>query len=98
MDEQKSEIAQFVRDAITCVPPLEGTSLTVDEEGIYGTQINGETWWHVPVVPNSVPRRMYPLYEVFSEIEEVLQNERGMDILLFGGDIPGKMPPEPALT
>lgn len=98
MDEKKSEIAGFVRDAITCVPPLEGTSLTVDEKGIYGRDTNGKTWWHVPIVPNPVPRRMYPLYEVLTEIEEVIEEKRGMDILLFVGDIASAEPIEPALT
>ena len=82
----KSDVAKFVRDAITLVPPLEGTRLEVDENKIYYTVVDGTKWWRVPIIPTPVPRRRFALYEVMAEIEGVLQDEQGLDILLVSGE------------
>ena len=54
-----------------------------------GTQVNGKTWWHVPIVPQSLFRvECIRSTKSFTEIEEVvLRKSSGMDVLLFVGDI-----------
>ena len=93
----KLEMAQQVRDAISSVPPLKGVHLDVNPNGIFGTDVAGKTWWRVPLVASPRPRRLTALYEVLAEIEEVLQDERGLDILLFVGPPIETETPEPAL-
>lgn len=92
------EIAQAVRHAIDSIPPLESTTLEVDDTGIYSTESGGKKWWHVPITPNPWPMRMYPLYEVLAEIEGALQDEQGLDILLFAGEPTEIISAEPTLN
>ena len=55
----------------------------VNEAHIYGTDINGRTWWNVPVRVVPAPRLRVALYEIMAEIEGVLQDDRGLDIHLI---------------
>lgn len=80
------EVADAVRESIAATPSFDGTSLTVDENGIIATDVGGQTWWRVPVIPTPFPRYLSPLFESLAEIEGVLQDERGLDILLFAAD------------
>lgn len=83
---QSKAIAQLVRDAIHRIPPFDGMTLDVDESGIYATQMPGKVWWRVPIIAIPEPTRMFKLYEALAEIEGILQDEQGLDILLFAGD------------
>ncbi len=91
------EIAQAVRQVIASVPPLEATTMEVDDTGIYSTENGGKKWWHVPIIPNPWPHRMYALYEVLAEIEGVLQDEQDLDILLFAGEPTEKISAQPSV-
>lgn len=93
----KQEVAQWVRESIQSVPAFEGMKLEVDEADIHATEVGGQTWWRVPVIPTPWPHRMFALYEALAEIEGHLQNERGLDILLFPGDPAKTEQAEPAL-
>lgn len=93
----KLELAKCVRNAIASIPPLEGVHLDVNPERIFGTDVAGKIWWRVPLIATPRPRRLSALYEVLAEIEEVLQDERSLDILLFVGDPVEDEAPEPAL-
>jgi hypothetical protein len=95
--EEKREIARQVREAITQVPPLEGTTLEVDEKGIYSSIVGDKRWWRVPLIPRPYPRRLFPLYEVMAEIEEQLRDLNSDDILLFAGDFTQTTPAEPVI-
>ena len=79
-------VAKMVRESIANAPAFEGMELEVDENGILSTTIGDKIWWRVPVIPCPWPRRMSALYEALTEIEDDLQEERGLDILLFAGD------------
>jgi hypothetical protein len=92
-DEQtdaKREIAAQVRAAIAQVKPLAGIELEVDEPGIYASTVGNQVWWRVPIVPHPYPERLFPLYEVLTEIEEQLRNGEqhkiAPNIILFAGD------------
>lgn len=80
------EVADAVRDVLAATPPFEGIDLRVDENGIIATDVGGQKWWRVPVTASPFPRRLSLLYEALAEIEGVLQDERGLDILLFVAD------------
>ncbi len=82
----KQDIARLVREAITQVPPLNGTTLEVDEKGIYSYQISNQFWWKVPIIAHPFPARLFPLYEVMAEIEERLRDENVNNIILFASD------------
>ena len=80
------EVAEAVRESIAATPPFEGIHLSVNENGVIATNVGGQIWWRVPITPSPFPRHLSPLYEALAEIEGVLQDERGMDILLFVAD------------
>ena len=86
MQAAKAEVAQQVREAIAHVPPLQGTTLEVDEQNIYASSVSNQRWWRVPLTPYPYPVRLSPLYEVMAEIEEHLRDEQHNDIILFVGD------------
>lgn len=81
----KQKVARLVREAITQVPPLTGTTLDVNEKGIWSYHIGNQFWWKVPIIPHPFPTRLFPLYEVIAEIEERLQSDNH-NIILFAGD------------
>ena len=103
--EQTAEIACLVRDAIASVPPFDDMTLTVVEKSIRKEEMRVETvdstyeqiWWRVPIIPHPVPRRLSPFYDALSEIEEYLEDERGVqNIDLISGDF--EEPEEPDET
>lgn len=96
-NKRKHDVAQFVRDAIAHSPPYEYMRLDVDEVGIIATEVGGKTWWREPVIPSPMPRRRTAMYEAFAEIEGYLQDERGLDILLFAGDFENAGKSEPVM-
>lgn len=81
---EQFEIAEAVRDAIAEVSPFETMTLTVCEEGIYKIDMINQVWWHVPILPHPVPRRMTSFYDAMGEVEMLLL-ERGLDIVLDSG-------------
>ncbi len=89
-----NEVAQSVRAVIAQAPPFNGMTLDVDANGIYSTVSGDQTWWRVPVIPRPWPHRMYALYEALAEIEGVLQDEQGLDIILFPGELAEPEPVE----
>ena len=97
MNDKKLEITQWVRDAIASVSPFEGVQLDVNTKAIYGTDVAGEIWWRVPMIATPEPRRLTALHEYLAEVEGVLQDERGLNVLLFVGAPVEDQAPEPAL-
>ena len=85
MNEKKLEVAQWVRDAIASVPPLDGFQFEVNTPSIYADQVAGQTYWRVPMIVTPEPRRLTAIHEYLAEVEGVLQDERSLDILLFVG-------------
>lgn len=81
----RQNIASQVRQAITQVPPVNGMVLEVNEQGIYTYQIGSQHWWKVPIIAHPFPQRLFPLYELLAEIEELLQSNN-LNIILFAGD------------
>ena len=87
-----------MREAIASVPPLEKRPfLRFNTQSIYATDISGVTWWRVPVIATPEPRRLTAAHEYLAEVEGVLQDERGLDILLFVGNPVEAEAPETAL-
>jgi hypothetical protein len=84
--QDKKQIAQLVRESIAVLPAFEGMQIEVDEAGITASNVGEKIWWRVPIVPSPWPKRMSALYEALAEIEGHLQDERGLDILLYPGD------------
>ena len=84
--KQAIEVANFVREAIAAAPPFDDMTLDVDENGIFSTISGDKAWWRVPVIPHPWPERMYALYEALAEVEGMLQDEQGLDIILFPGE------------
>ena len=74
--------------AIDSVPPLKGIRLEVNYKGIYTGVSGGVDWWRVPIIATPEPKNTCAVSEVLAEIEKVLQDERGLDILPFIGDPP----------
>ena len=86
-DRNKTQqIAQAVREAIAQIPPFESMTLDVDELGIvlHGERQQGMVACSCYSTP--WPKRMYALYEALAEVEGILQEERGLDVLLFPGE------------
>lgn len=81
----KQNIADQVRQAIAQVPPVNSMVLEVDEQGIYTYQIGNQRWWKVPIIACPFPQRLFPLYELMAEIEELLQSNN-LNVILFAGD------------
>jgi hypothetical protein len=80
------EVADAVREFIAMTPLPDDMSLTVNENGIVATDVGGQIWWRVPVIPSPFPRYLSPLHEALAEVEGHLQDERRLDILLFAAD------------
>ena len=76
---------------------LRASELDVNTKSIYGTDIAGVTWWRVPIIAKPEPRRLTAVHEYLAEVEGILQDERGLDILLFVGAPFESETPEPAL-
>ena len=88
MKKQNSEIELIigiVRESLLSVPDFEETVFEVDSEHIHSTELRGKRWWKVPIVPNPWPRRKTLLYEALSEIEERIEEEKGLDISMYLG-------------
>ncbi|GAB4452315.1 MAG: hypothetical protein OHK0029_02980 [Armatimonadaceae bacterium] len=81
----KTEIIDSVEKSLAQVSLPDELTLTVDASGIVASEVGGKTWWRVPVIPTPYPERKSSLYDVLAEAEGILQDEQGLDILLFPG-------------
>lgn len=86
--EEKQEVARLVRESISQTRLPNGLQLEVEDKGVVATQIGNKTWWRVPIYATPLPDYLFTLYEALADVEGNLQDDRGLDILLFSVDTP----------
>jgi len=75
----KEHVAQLVQDYLQRSPG-EAKEVRVVAEDV---RLGDDQWWWVPVLFNQDPYKRYFFYELFSEIEEQLEEKEHLNVLLI---------------
>ncbi len=59
--------------------------IEIDTGRIHFTELRDQRWWKVPVIPNPWPKRMSLFYEIIGDVEERIEEEKGLDISMYLG-------------